>query len=74
MMVDKAFNKKQLPFSNKQQFAKNCPLLGYFTASNGHFLLTLGTTYRSHFQGVTVEDEIDRFTRNVDKKLSIIAA
>jgi len=29
----------------------NCALLGYYAASSGNFLLTFGTTYRSHIQG-----------------------
>jgi hypothetical protein len=29
----------------------NCALLGYYAASSGNFLLTFGTTCRSHLQG-----------------------
>jgi hypothetical protein len=34
---------------------------------------SLGKTYRSHLQGVIVEDETDRLSRNVGKKLPSIA-
>ena len=48
----------------------NCVLLGYFAASSGNFYRRFGTTYRSQ----NPEDETDRLSQNVGKKLPLLAA
>jgi len=45
---------------------KNCALLCYYAASSGNFLTTF-------WDNLSVEDKTNRFSRNVGKKLPVLA-
>jgi hypothetical protein len=64
--VNTALN-MSLPESNNKLRIQYCALLGHYSASSGNFLPT--------FRGlVTPEDGTDRLSRNVVKKLPLLAA
>jgi len=47
----------------RHEFNGNCTLLGYYAAGNGNFLATLAP-----------EDGTDNLSRNIGKKLPLLAA
>jgi hypothetical protein len=51
---------------------QNCTLLGCYAASNGDFLTDVSGQPIGPF--LTPEDGTDRLSRNVDKKLPLLAA
>jgi hypothetical protein len=55
---------------------ENCALLGYYAVSSGNFLPPFGITFRSHppFGFLNPEDWTDTLSRNVGKKLPLLAA
>ena len=66
----------------RREVAENCALLGHYAASIGNSLYTFRTTCRSHPKGSKIqnkkgvlnhEDGNDRFSRNVDNKLPLLA-
>jgi len=73
--------------SFRRQVDENCAVLGYYTACSGNFLPTFGDNLsvpssavknKEFFEGgggfFAPEDETDRLSRKVGKKLSLLAA
>jgi hypothetical protein len=54
--------------------AEYCAFIGCYVGSSGDFLSTFGTTHWSDLMGIFVfKDGIDRLSRNVGKKLPLLA-
>jgi hypothetical protein len=66
-------------YSQKGWELETCALLGYYAASSGNFLPTFWDNLSVASSGVknsplTPEDETDRLSQNVGKKLPLLAA
>ena len=53
---------------------ENCDLLGYYAAISGNFLPTFRDNLSVPSSGVENQDGADGLSRNVDKKLPLLAA
>jgi len=64
----------------RREAPENCALLGYYAASSGNFLLTfrvnlsVSSSGLKNFGFLNPEDGTDRLSRNVSKKLPLLAA
>ena len=68
----------------RHEVAENCALLGHYAASSGNFLLKFRDNLLVPSSGfkkdpidfgfLTPEDETNRLSRNVGKKLSLLAS
>ena len=63
----------------RREVDKNCSILGYYAASSGNFLPTFWDTLSVPYLKMgpmigflTLEDGIDRLSRNVGKKLPLL--
>jgi len=52
---------------------ENCAILGYYTASSGNFVPTFWYNLSVLHPLLILEDGIDRLSRNVGKKLPLLA-
>jgi hypothetical protein len=61
-------------FRLRREVRENCDLLGYYAAISGNFLPTFRDNLSVSSSGVENQDGTDRLSRNVDKKLPLLAA
>jgi len=52
---------------------ENCTILGYYAASSGNFVTTFRGNISALHPLLILEDGVDRLSRNVGKKLPLVA-